>query len=82
MDIQAPYYRQVALLMQVLPYVAVEREFALKGGTAINPLSAISLDYRWISTSPGCPWKAEPSLYLIYGMRLHVLPPICNNRQV
>nr|VXZ89723.1 Nucleotidyl transferase of uncharacterised function (DUF1814) [Klebsiella pneumoniae] len=36
MDIQAPYYRQVALLMQVLPYVAVEREFALKGGTAIN----------------------------------------------
>ena len=31
MDIQAPYYRQVALLMQVLPYVAVEREFALKG---------------------------------------------------
>lgn len=28
------------------------------------------------------PSKAEPSLYLIYGMRLHVLPPICNNRQV
>ncbi len=38
MDIQAPYYRQVALLMQVLPYVAVEREFALKGGTAIKSL--------------------------------------------
>ena len=61
MDIQAPYYRQVALLMQVLPYVAVEREFALKGGTAINLFIRDSLDYRWISTSPGCPWKAEPS---------------------
>ena len=82
MDIQAPYYRQVALLMQVLPYVAVEREFALKGGTAINlfirdfPRLSVDIDLA------GCPWKAEPSLYLIYGMRLHVLPPICNNRQV
>ncbi len=82
MDIQAPYYRQVALLMQVLPYVAVEREFALKGGTAINLFIRDFHDYRWISTSPGCPCKAERSLYLIYGMRLHVLPPICNNRQV
>lgn len=82
MDIQAPYYRQVALLMQVLPYVAVEREFALKGGTAINLFIRDFLDYRWISTSLLVPPKAEPSLYLIYGMRLHVLPPICNNRQV
>lgn len=55
MDIQAPYYRQVALLMQVLPYVAVEREFALKGGTAINLFIRDFLDYRWISTSPGAP---------------------------
>lgn len=82
MDIQAPYYRQVALLMQVLPYVAVEREFALKGGTAINlfirdfPRLSVDIDLA------RCPSKAEPSLYLIYGMRLHVLPPICNNRQV
>lgn len=82
MDIQAPYYRQVALLMQVLPYVAVEREFALKGGTAINlfirdfPRLSVDIDLAWV------PLKAEPSLYLIYGMRLHVLPPICNNRQV
>ncbi len=82
MDIQAPYYRQVALLMQVLPYVAVEREFALKGGTAINlfirdfPRLSVDIDLAW------CPWKAERSLYLIYGMRLHVLPLICNNRRV
>ena len=57
MDIQAPYYRQVALLMQVLPYVAVEREFALKGGTAINLFIRDFLDYRWISTSLGAPGK-------------------------
>ena len=56
MDIQAPYYRQVALLMQVLPYVAVEREFALKGGTAINlfirDFPRLSVD---IDLAPGAP---------------------------
>ncbi len=31
-----PYRRQVALLMRVLPIVAQEKCFALKGGTAIN----------------------------------------------
>lgn len=30
------YLRRVALLVQVLPFVARERDFALKGGTAIN----------------------------------------------
>lgn len=30
------YVRRVALLVQVLPFVAQERDFALKGGTAIN----------------------------------------------
>jgi hypothetical protein len=32
-----PMYRaQVSLLLSVLPYVAKEKDFALKGGTAIN----------------------------------------------
>jgi nucleotidyltransferase AbiEii toxin of type IV toxin-antitoxin system len=31
-----PYYRQVQLLVRVLPAVAAEGCFALKGGTAIN----------------------------------------------
>ncbi len=57
MDIQAPYYRQVALLMQVLPYVAVEREFALKGGTAINlfirDFPRLSVDIDLASGAPG-----------------------------
>ncbi len=30
------YQRQVALLTRVLPFVAEEKAFALKGGTAIN----------------------------------------------
>ena len=35
----APKYRaQVDLLLQILPYVAKEKTFALKGGTTINCL--------------------------------------------
>lgn len=34
--IAEPFLRQVELLLQVLPQVAVEETFALKGGTAIN----------------------------------------------
>ena len=36
MDRNNIYYRQVQLLMQVLPFVATHDCFALKGGTAIN----------------------------------------------
>lgn len=36
MDRNSIYYRQVLLLMQVLPFVAAHDCFALKGGTAIN----------------------------------------------
>ncbi|MES9940532.1 MAG: nucleotidyl transferase AbiEii/AbiGii toxin family protein [Candidatus Thiodiazotropha sp. 6PLUC2] len=36
MDRNSIYYKQVQLLMQVLPFVAKQDCFALKGGTAIN----------------------------------------------
>lgn len=36
MDSASPYYRQVRLLTRILPLVAEEKCFALKGGTAIN----------------------------------------------
>jgi len=36
MDKNSIYYKQVQLLMRVLPFVAKEECFALKGGTAIN----------------------------------------------
>ena len=35
------YEAQIALLVRILPYVANERIFALKGGTAINPCSTV-----------------------------------------
>ena len=36
MDRDNPYYRQVQLLIRLLPLAAREPCFALKGGTAIN----------------------------------------------
>jgi predicted nucleotidyltransferase component of viral defense system len=36
MDRNSIYYRQVQLLVRILPFVAKEKCFALKGGTAIN----------------------------------------------
>ena len=49
-----PYYPQVALLMDVLPLVANERCFALKGGTAINlfvrdlPRLSVDIDLTYL----------------------------------
>lgn len=37
MNKDSPYYKQVSLLIRMLPVVATEPVFALKGGTAINP---------------------------------------------
>ena len=36
MDPNSPYFKQVQLLVSVLPVVAKQECFALKGGTAIN----------------------------------------------
>lgn len=36
MDFNNPFYRQVSLLVQLLPIVGQQSCFALKGGTAIN----------------------------------------------
>ena len=36
LDPNNPYYRQVTLVLRVLPLVAREPCFAIKGGTAIN----------------------------------------------
>jgi predicted nucleotidyltransferase component of viral defense system len=48
------YRRQVALLLQTLPHVAVEDCFALKGGTAINlfvrnmPRLSVDIDLTYL----------------------------------
>lgn len=49
-----PYYRQVELVMRVLPLVAREQRFALKGGTAINlfvrnlPRLSVDIDLTYL----------------------------------
>ena len=52
--ISARYKAQVDLLLQVLPYVAKEKIFALKGGTAINlfvrdmPRLSVDIDLTYL----------------------------------
>ena len=49
-----PYYRQLALLVEVLREVGHEEDFALKGGTAINlffrdlPRLSVDIDLAWL----------------------------------
>lgn len=54
-----PMYRaQVSLLLSVLPYVAKEKDFALKGGTAINlfvrdmPRLSVDIDLTYVGFEP------------------------------
>jgi hypothetical protein len=48
------YQRQVALLIAVMPFVAAETDFALKGGTAINlfirdmPRLSVDIDLTYL----------------------------------
>jgi len=48
------YRAQVALLLQVLPHVMKEENFALKGATAINlfvldmPRLSVDIDLTWL----------------------------------
>jgi len=52
--ISETYRAQVDLLLQVLPHVAKEESFALKGGTAINlfvrdmPRLSVDIDLTWL----------------------------------
>jgi hypothetical protein len=54
MPVAERYRRQAALLIQVMPFVAAEQEFALKGGTAINlfvrdmPRISVDLDLTYL----------------------------------
>ena len=54
MPVDERYRRQVALLVRTLPFVAEERCFALKGGTAINlfvrdlPRVSVDIDLTYL----------------------------------
>ena len=50
------YRAQVRLMLDLLPLVAEETAFALKGGTAINFFVRDMPSCRSTSTSPTCRW--------------------------
>src|SRR5256714_15547639 len=58
MPFRDQYRRQVALLIRILPLVAEEKCFALKGGTAINlfvrdmPRLSVDIDLTYLPISP------------------------------
>ena len=58
MDRRNPFYRQASLVVRVLPYVARQEEFALKGGTAINlflrdlPRLSVDIDLAYLPLTP------------------------------
>ncbi|WP_287831888.1 nucleotidyl transferase AbiEii/AbiGii toxin family protein [Idiomarina sp.] len=58
MNKESPYYKQVSLLIRMLPMVAKERSFALKGGTAINlfvrnfPRLSVDIDLAYLPLEP------------------------------
>ena len=58
MDRSSNYYKQVQLLIQVLPFIAEYKCFALKGGTAINlfvrnfPRLSVDIDLVYLPTKP------------------------------
>lgn len=54
----SPYFKQARLMLRVLPHVASEEDFALKGGSAINffvrdmPRLSVDIDLVWLPLSP------------------------------
>jgi predicted nucleotidyltransferase component of viral defense system len=58
MNKDSVYYRQVALLLKMLPIIANEKMFALKGGTAINlfvrdfPRLSVDIDLSYLPLEP------------------------------
>ncbi|WCN11156.1 nucleotidyl transferase AbiEii/AbiGii toxin family protein [Marinomonas mediterranea] len=58
MDRESPYYKQLSLLIRMLPIVATESVFALKGGTAINlfvrnfPRLSVDIDLAYLPLEP------------------------------
>ena len=58
MPLSERFQHQVALLMETLPFVAAEKDFALKGGTAINlfvrdmPRLSVDIDLTYLPVAP------------------------------
>ena len=54
----SPYFKQAQLMLRVMPHVAAEECFALKGGTAINlyvrdmPRLSVDIDLTYLPLEP------------------------------
>lgn len=54
----SPYFNQAQLMLRVIPHVAAEDSFSLKGGTAINlfvrnmPRLSVDIDLTWLPLEP------------------------------
>ncbi|MCU7906055.1 MAG: nucleotidyl transferase AbiEii/AbiGii toxin family protein [Candidatus Thiodiazotropha sp. (ex Epidulcina cf. delphinae)] len=55
---ESPYFKQAQLMLRVMPHVAAEECFVLKGGTAINffvrnlPRLSVDIDLTWLPLGP------------------------------
>jgi hypothetical protein len=55
---ETPYFKQAQLMLRVMPHVAAEECFALKGGTAINfyvrdmPRLSVDIDLTYVPLEP------------------------------
>ena len=55
---ETPYFKQAQLMLRVMPHVAAEKCFALKGGTAINffvrdmPRLSVDIDLTYLPLEP------------------------------
>src|SRR5262249_10614943 len=53
-----PFFPETRLMLRILPYVAAEKDFALKGGTAINfflrdlPRLSVDIDLTYLPLAP------------------------------
>lgn len=55
---KSSYFKQVRLILRTIPHMAVEKRFALKGGTALNlfvremPRLSVDIDLSWLPLQP------------------------------
>src|SRR5207244_1769010 len=55
---QSPFFPHADLMLRVLPYIDAEKDFALKGGTAINffiqdlPRLSVDIDLTYLPVEP------------------------------
>lgn len=79
MDFSSTYFKQVELLLRVLPFINEQACFALKGGTAINlfvrdmPRLSVGIDLAYL------PIESLGDLIVIYCSMSHIIEDVRSN---